>query len=174
MTRKLEKALKENQNKKHLIHNLKSFVSEEKMKKIKLNQVSAALIVICLVFLTGLNSVSAGVSTVRELKGKVVYANDMTPVSGGVIEVFLYSDDEENGKMIERVNINSAGEFLLTSVNGNETDGIKIMCYPDDIQDNNSGFSKEQVNLSDVRKVNDKAYDIIIEVKRVGTDKKLD
>ncbi|HMQ69166.1 MAG TPA: hypothetical protein PKA90_09115 [Ignavibacteria bacterium] len=144
------------------------------MKTFKINQIAAAFILICLVTFTVISSVSAGVATVRELKGKVVYANDMTPVSGGVIEVFLYSDDEENGKMIERVNINSSGEFILTRINGNETDGIKIMCYPDDIQDNNSGFSREKVNLSDVRKISDKAYDIIIEVKRVGTDKKLD
>ncbi len=142
------------------------------MKTIKLNKISVALILICMVVITGLNSVTAGVSTVRDLKGKVVYQNDQAPVSGGVIEVFLYSDDEENGKMIERVNINSNGEFVLYNVNGNETDGVKIMCYPDDIQDLNSGFYKTEVNLSEVKKANDKAYDVIIEVKRSDSNKK--
>jgi hypothetical protein len=142
------------------------------MKTIKLNSISAALILICIFVSAGLSTVTAGVSTVREFKGKVVYQDDQAPVSGGVIEVFLYSDDEENGKMIERVTINSSGEFVLHNVNGNETDGVKIMCYPDDVQDLRSSFKNTEINLSEVKKVNDKSYDFVIEVKRTGLNKK--
>lgn len=137
------------------------------MKKIKLNKIAAVIILLSVISFAGLKSVSAGINTVRDLTGKVVYQNDKSPVSGGTIDVFLYSDDDESGKLIESVSINSAGEFTLTNVAGNQADGVKIMCYPNDIQDSHVGFSAKEVRLSDVNKVNDKGYDIIIEVRKV-------
>lgn len=144
------------------------------MKKIKLNQVFAALIMICLVTFSGLDNVSAVNSTVRELKGKVVFQNDKTPVPGGNIEVFLYSDDDESGKLIESVSINSNGEFILTQVNGIQSERIKIMCYPNDLDNFNAGFKSTEIKLSDAKNSSNKVFDLIIEVKRAGSEDKQD
>lgn len=136
------------------------------MKTIKSIKFTAALIIICLVTLTGLNIVSAGVNTVNEFKGKVIYEDDGSNVSGGVIEVFLYSNDDDPESLIEKVTVNSKGEFTLSKINGIQSDRIKIMCYPNDLDNFNTGFSVKEVKLSEANTNIDRSYDIIIEVKR--------
>lgn len=144
------------------------------MKTIKSIKITAALIIICLVTLTGLNIVSAGVNTVSEFKGKVVFEDDGSNVSGGVIEVFLYSNDDDPESLIEKVSVNSNGEFTLSKINGIQTDRIKIMCYPNDLDNFNTGFSVKEVKLSEANANIDKSYDIIIEVKRAGKNERQD
>lgn len=136
------------------------------MKTIKSIKFTAALIIICLVTLTGLNIVSAGVNTVNEFKGKVIFEDDGSNVSGGVIEVFLYSNDDDPESLIEKVTVNSNGEFTLNKINGIQSDRIKIMCYPNDLDNFNTGFSVKEVKLSEANANTDRSYDIIIEVKR--------
>ena len=82
-----------------------------------------------ILLLTALTENSFAGNSPDKIKGKAVYADDLTPVRGGTIEVVSTNTPLIGTIVLEKVTINSDGTFLISRNCLNQTDDIKIMAY---------------------------------------------
>ncbi|MEO6694001.1 MAG: T9SS type A sorting domain-containing protein [Ignavibacteria bacterium] len=99
--------------------------------------------------------------------GKVVYSDNFTPVEEGNIRVIIY-DGKGEGRIIETVAIQNEGSFRITKKPLESTDGIKIMAYPNDI-DNSEDVPYEAtvVEASNILTGNKGQEILTIKVERI-------
>lgn len=111
----------------------------------------------------------ANVGSIRSLKGRVIYSDNKSPVTGGTIRVMMTSTANSAAKEVESIQISDKGEFMIKNyLTGNLTDGIHIMCYPNEIDNSEGGFEPETLDFTTATSNHDANYAIIIEVNRIG------
>lgn len=103
--------------------------------------------------------------------GKVVYADDNSPVPAGKIRVFNANNSVRSGSTIEIANILSNGVFKILRQSIETTDEIKIMAYPNDVDNSEIPFEPLTLDASTVVNNTDKEYEISIAVQRVKENK---
>ena len=101
-----------------------------------------------------------------KIKGKAVYADDLTPVRGGTIEVVSTNTPLIGTIVLEKVTINSDGTFLISRNCLNQTDDIKIMAYPNDVDGAIKDFEPAGFSPADVIVQTKEDYSVLIKVVR--------
>ena len=99
------------------------------------------------------------------ISGKVVYSDNNSPVNGGSVKVTRVNGASGIETVIENAVINSNGQFKLTNIVPGNTDDIKIMCYPNDYEDNIQ-FEPVSVNFNSAKTNSGNEFSIIIKVER--------
>ncbi len=99
--------------------------------------------------------------------GKVVYADNKSPVSNGNVKVTSVNVSGEKEKVIEIVEINENGEFRISRNLVPETDEIEIMAYANDLDNIEFQFETMETNLENALKTADGKFDIILTVERI-------
>ena len=141
------------------------------MKLFKMKYLTTSLLILSFVYACQNDKVVAKEKTVL---GKVVYLDDHSPVNNCNIKVFMYSDLSKSDIEIERTSVNSAGEFKI-SIPNNNTDGVKIMAYPNEILDNSEiPFEQSTIDLESAYDDENEEQVLVIEVKRTGKDQTAD
>lgn len=101
-----------------------------------------------------------------KIKGIALYSDDLTPVRGGVIEVVSTATPALGSIVLERVSINPDGTFMLSSKYLAQTDDIKIMAYPNDVDGTAPDFENAVFSPSEVYKESREGRSIVIKVNR--------
>lgn len=99
--------------------------------------------------------------------GKVIYTDSKIPVSGGIIKVIRFDDLNGEEVLIESTVIQQNGTFRLLKETIQQTDGIKIMAYPNDYDNGENDFEPKDTELKKALESNDKEFSIIINVDKV-------
>ncbi|MBV6480192.1 MAG: hypothetical protein HGGPFJEG_03044 [Ignavibacteria bacterium] len=102
------------------------------------------------------------------VNGKVIYSDSKIPVNGGIIRVIRV--DEINGEevLIESTVIQQNGTFKLLKETIQQTDGVKIMAYPNDYDNGENDFEPKDSDLKNALESNDKEFSIIISVDKAN------
>ena len=101
-----------------------------------------------------------------KIKGKAVYADDLSPVRGGTIEVVSTNTPLIGTIVLEKVTIKSDGTFLISRNCLNQTDDIKIMAYPNDVDGAIKDFEPAGFSPADVIVQTREDYSLLIKVVR--------
>lgn len=135
---------------------------------IKINKMF--LVLICIInalFMISINKVYSTDDGTRYITGKIIYSDDKSPVSEGIVKLIAYQDNTNTGRIIETVNVMIDGTFKIKSSSLNTTDNIKIMAYPNDVDFLPDGpYEPATYDLNKTIINIDNEYPIIIEVKR--------
>jgi len=135
------------------------------MKKLNLKKLSVFVLLLSAVFLQYPDSNYAGDNKSKVISGKVVYSDNNSPVNGGSVKVIRNSVPNGIETVIEKAVINSAGQFRLSNIVTGNTDGVKIMCYPNDYEDNIQ-FEPLTVDFNSAVTSSGNEYNIVIKVER--------
>lgn len=103
-----------------------------------------------------------------KVKGIVVFADNLSPVSGGRIEV----RSSAGAGLIETAVISADGTFLISKGVLDLKDEIKIMAYPNDVDGVKIEFQSSESSVRDVLQSEDSGYAIIIKVDRPAPKQK--
>lgn len=107
-----------------------------------------------------------------KLKGKVIYSDDLSPVHGGSIEVVSTNTPLIGTIVLEKVAINNDGTFSISRKLLQQTDDIKIMAYPNDVDGRLTDFVPAEFKPDEVIVQTKEDYSVIIKVVRnSGTPK---
>lgn len=100
------------------------------------------------------------------INGKVIYTDTQLPVNGGFVKI--YWTEKENGKeiILENSVIQQNGTFKIFKETIQQTDGIKIMAYPNDYENFENNFEPKSLDLKEVIEVSENEYSIIIKVEK--------
>ncbi len=135
------------------------------MKKLNLKKLPVLLLLLSAVFLQYPDSNYAGDNKSKVISGKVVYSDNNSPVNGGSVKVIRNSVPNGIETVIEKAVINSNGQFRLSNISPGNTDGVKIMCYPNDYEDNIQ-FEPVTVDFNSALTSSGNEYNVIIKVER--------
>jgi len=139
----------------------------KEMKKINLKILMKFIyVIIALSIFDSSNSFAEPKST-EFIFGKVVYSDNFSPVEEGNIRVILNGGRGE-GRIIETVSIQSNGVFKITKKSVEETDGIKIMAYPNDLDnDEEPPYEPAVIDASNALVNSEGENTFIIKVDRI-------
>lgn len=117
-----------------------------------------------------LNQQNEAIAADNYIYGKVLYSDNLTPVSEGNIKVYMYSALSKSEVEIEKTTINPNGEFKI-SVPPLTANGIKIMAYPNEIDNIQNPFEKKVIDYD--LALNNKAgeNEIVIKVEKLKNNK---
>ena len=137
------------------------------MKKINLKNLMNLIYVTIVLCVFGSSNSFAEPKSTEFVFGKVVYADNYSPVEEGNIRVII-NDASGKGRIIETVLIQNNGTFKLSKKSLLETDETRIMCYPND-NDNNEELPYEStvVEFSNALVSSENENQIIIKVDRI-------
>lgn len=139
------------------------------MKQIKLS-VKIVLIYLISIFLFSLSATNVINADVPDyVIGKVIYSDSKIPVSGGTIKVIRTDEISGEEILIESTVIQQNGIFKLLKESIQQTDGIKIMAYPNDYDNGENDFEPKDTELKEAIDNSDKEFSIIISVDKVTT-----
>ncbi len=102
--------------------------------------------------------------------GKVIYSDNQCPVTEGNIKVFNSSESGSQEAILEITNIQSNGEFKISSHSIELMDGIKIMAYPNDADNPTIFFEPQILDINKALKNSNDQYSLIIQVQRVKSN----
>jgi Secretion system C-terminal sorting domain len=105
----------------------------------------------------------------KYISGKVIYADTKSPVADGMIKVFMINDLTNQGSILETTPIESNGEFRLI-IQPFETDGVKIMAYPNDYDNLESPFEPKVIDEDKIFSSGNNEYSVTIEVNRIDNN----
>ena len=131
------------------------------MKLIYSYQKISGLIILFLIF-TGF----AFEGSPDKVKGKAIYSDDLSPVRGGTIEIVSVETPEKGRTVLEKVNINPDGTFLISRNFVNLSDEIKIMAYPNDVDGSVPEFENSEFSPADVIVQTKEDFELILKVVR--------
>ncbi|HRI84617.1 MAG TPA: T9SS type A sorting domain-containing protein [Ignavibacteria bacterium] len=138
------------------------------MTTFNLKATSAVLVLITGLSLILLNrQLSAGTSP-DFIFGKVLYSDDHSPVTEGNVKIMTLDPSSRTYNVLEVISINSDGSFKISRKIILSTDDIRIMAYPNDVDNNELPFIPAEIGF-DNQELTEKAdYEIIIEVDRTS------
>lgn len=124
------------------------------------------LLIVCVLLL---NQQYEAKASDKYIYGKVLYSDNLTPVSEGNIKVYMYSGLSKSEVVIEKTTINANGEFKI-SVPPLTANGIKIMAYPNEIDNIQNLFEKKVIDYELTLKSREGEREIIIRVEKAGSN----
>ncbi|MBK8553072.1 MAG: hypothetical protein IPL53_19220 [Ignavibacteria bacterium] len=133
---------------------------------------SKKYLILLLLIVSGLllSQQNEATATDKYIYGKVLYSDNLTPVSEGNIKVFMYSELSKTEVVIEKTTINPNGEFKI-SVPPLTANGIKIMAYPNEIDNIQNPFEKKVIDYDLALKNRSGENEIIIKVEKLISNK---
>ena len=135
------------------------------MKKLNLKKLPVLVLLLSAVFLQYPDSNYAGDNKNKVISGRVIYSDNNSPVNGGTVKIIRKSVPNGFETVIENAEINSNGQFRLSNILPGNTDGVKIMCYPNDVEDNIQ-FEPVTVYFNSAVTSSGNEYNIVIKVER--------
>ena len=135
------------------------------MKKLNLKKLPVLVLLLSAVFLQYPDSNYAGDNKNKVISGRVIYSDNNSPVNGGTVKIIRKSVPNGFETVIENAEINSNGQFRLSNILPGNTDGVKIMCYPNDVEDNIQ-FEPVTVDFNSAVTSSGNEYNIVIKVER--------
>lgn len=106
----------------------------------------------------------------KQISGKVIYSDNKSPVSEGTVKIFKINGTDGRGSVIDKVSIDKSGNFIFTlPIKLNQTDGIKIMAYPNDYDNIEPPYHPSTVEIS-IKSIKES---ITIEVERGKVTEKI-
>lgn len=101
--------------------------------------------------------------------GMIKYSDTKEPVESGIIKVFVSDKSEKVIRVLETVIIDN-GSFRITNNPNLNTDGIKIMAYPNDVDNPESQFDPMVTDFKSAANSSRKKNEIVIYVERSETN----
>lgn len=132
------------------------------MIKFNLRYPKIIIFIICFVLST-LKSTIASVDGF--IPGKMLYSDNKEPVPNGIIKVIVYGKPEKMQRVLETVTVTN-GAFKVTNIPGLNADEIKIMAYPNDVDNQENPFDPLITDLKSAMANNDRGNEIILYVER--------
>lgn len=132
------------------------------MKLVKSFQKASGLIFLLMIFAVD----AFAIGSPDRVKGKAIYSDDLSPVSGGTIEIVSAETPEKGRIVLEKVTINSDGTFLISRNYLNLSDEIKIMAYPNDVDGSAPEFERSEFSPADVIIQTKEDFELILRVQR--------
>ncbi len=139
------------------------------MKKINIKYFLFLIFAVNIFFIANFSETFANHNTLRYLSGKVIYKDDKSPVTDGMIKVFLINDISNTGSILGTTQIEMNGEFKILITPIQSEDGIKIMAYPNDYDNPESPFEPKVMKVENVF-ANNNEKTLTIEVNRIIDD----
>lgn len=122
----------------------------------------SVLFVISILFSRNLHAFSGDI---KYLSGKVVFSDNLSPVTEGVIQVYQESKTDGKIQILETVDIGQSGTFTLSNkIIFYQTNGTKIMAYPNDYDNFIAPFYPSIVDLNEEDII--KNENLVIQVER--------
>ena len=137
------------------------------MKKINLKSVSAAFALITGFFLFTVSGIlSDSQASPDYMTGKVQYSDDHSPVTEGNVKIMTFDKSTRTYNVLETITIDQQGSFKVNRNLILTTDEIRIMAYPNDVDNNGNPFEPKEINLQNYEYTENKNFEILIEVDR--------
>ncbi|MFZ1320504.1 MAG: T9SS type A sorting domain-containing protein [Ignavibacteria bacterium] len=137
------------------------------MKTLKFKSSSSALAMITGIFLFVTSGCFADASSSPDyLKGKVQYSDDHSPVTEGNVKIMTFDKSTRTYNVLETITIDQEGSFKVNRNLILTTDEIRIMAYPNDVDNNGNPFEPKEIYLQNYEYSNNENFDILIEVDR--------
>ncbi len=122
------------------------------------------IFLVSLIFCWSKNNIFANSDNLKYISGVVVYSDDKSPVSEGVIKVIKLNDIDGRSKVIETVSIDRAGNFKLFNQIIYQIDGTKLMAYPNDYDNSAPPYYPTILDFNYKKGTNNE--NLVIEVER--------
>lgn len=135
------------------------------MIKIYTKYLTVVSVFCIIIFISFSSNLNASADNIKYLSGTVVFSDNLSPVNDGVIQ--LYHENETDGKIqiIETVEIGLSGTFTFSrKVIFSQTNGTKIMAYPNDYDNFSAPFFPSIVDLNEEDILNNE--NLVIQVER--------
>jgi len=137
------------------------------MKTLKLKSVSAAFALITGFFLFTVSGILYDAQASPDyLTGKVQYSDDHSPVTEGNVKIMTFDKSTRTYNVLETITIDQQGSFKVNRNLILTTDEIRIMAYPNDVDNNGNPFEPKEINLQNYEYTENKNFEILIEVDR--------
>jgi hypothetical protein len=143
------------------------------MVKINKSFLVTLIFIINILFFINTNVTYSSDDETQYLLGKVVYSDDKTPVTEGWIKIISYTDSDNNKRIEETAMIQYNGVFRFKNSSVIAHDHIKIMAYPNDV-DNlpDAPFEPASMEIKKATINTENEYAILVEVQRNINKKK--
>ncbi|MBS1518353.1 MAG: T9SS type A sorting domain-containing protein [Bacteroidetes bacterium] len=141
------------------------------MAKLFLKTPSVYILILGLFLLTVTESKSGILSSPDFISGKVVYSDDNSPVTGGNVNILSPDKDAGTFSIIGTVSIEPDGSFKVGRKIILQTDDIKIMAYPNDVDNNESQFEPKTIEVRNSEIMENDNFELLIVVDRVNSVK---
>jgi len=137
------------------------------MKTLKLKSVSAAFALITGFFLFTVSGILYDAQASPDyMTGKVQYSDDHSPVTEGNVKIMTFDKSTRTYNVLETITIDQQGSFKVNRNLILTTDEIRIMAYPNDVDNNGNPFEPKEINLQNYEYTENKNFEILIEVDR--------
>jgi len=137
------------------------------MKTLNLKSVSAAFALITGFFLFTVSGIlSDSQASPDYMTGKVQYSDDHSPVTEGNVKIMTFDKSTRTYNVLETITIDQQGSFKVNRNLILTTDEIRIMAYPNDVDNNGNPFEPKEINLQNYEYTENKNFEILIEVDR--------
>ncbi|HQY21116.1 MAG TPA: T9SS type A sorting domain-containing protein [Ignavibacteria bacterium] len=137
------------------------------MKTLNLKSVSAAFALITGFFLFTVSGILYDAQASPDyLTGKVQYSDDHSPVTEGNVKIMTFDKSTRTYNVLETITIDQQGSFKVNRNLILTTDEIRIMAYPNDVDNNGNPFEPKEINLQNYEYTENKNFEILIEVDR--------
>jgi len=100
------------------------------------------------------------------MTGKVQYSDDHSPVTEGNVKIMTFDKSTRTYNVLETITIDQQGSFKVNRNLILTTDEIRIMAYPNDVDNNGNPFEPKEINLQNYEYTENKNFEILIEVDR--------
>lgn len=134
------------------------------MIKINLKNPVALIYIISVIFMS--SSVNLFADDDKYISGRVLYSDNSKPVKDGMIRVVNTNATDKGESIIEEAIIQSNGIFKIQNNPMLTSDGIKIMAYPNDVDNQENPFDPVTVDVKEAMTNSDEQFRMIIYVKR--------
>ena len=137
------------------------------MKTLNLKSVSAAFALLTGFFLFTVSGILYDAQASPDyLTGKVQYSDDHSPVTEGNVKIMTFDKSTRTYNVLETITIDQQGSFKVNRNLILTTDEIRIMAYPNDVDNNGNPFEPKEINLQNYEYTENKNFEILIEVDR--------
>ncbi|MBK8984161.1 MAG: T9SS type A sorting domain-containing protein [Ignavibacteria bacterium] len=144
------------------------------MTTFNLKATSAVLVLITGLSLILLNRQVYAETSPDFIFGKVLYSDDHSPVTEGNVKIMTIDPSSRTYNVLETISINPDGSFKVSRKIILSTDEIRIMAYPNDVDNNEIPFLPTEIGLINQEVTEKVDFEIIIEVDRTSVIKNED
>ena len=137
------------------------------MTTLNFKSASAAFALITGIFLIAVSGIISDAQASPDyLTGKVQYSDDHSPVTEGNVKIMTFDKSTRTYNVLETITIDQQGTFKVNRNLILDTDEIRIMAYPIDVDNNGNPFEPTEIDLQNYEYTESKNFDILIEVDR--------